>query len=444
MSSEGICRSAETRLEEAEERLLDMADGVSSSAEVVGTALDEESAEILYGGEIAPHSSLSSFLSLRIFRNGRLGGAGGTSAAPGKLLDMAISTARVGPRARFDFPGSTSSGELNLTDPGVETLGCGDLFEALKRLRREAGAVYPYSTLEGGITVRRMRVGIRNSRGLQASYRKALLEWDLQLLVPTSEGLVTFTSAGATCRPTELPGAELLRTLPDHGMLSRTRGAPSGSLPVVFAPEALSVLLQPVRVGVTGRAMLAGSSPLRNMRGGQAFSSALTLLDRPRMELAAGSAPFDAEGVPTRDKTLVDQGVFRGFVYDLATASLAGTESTGNAGRDYDTPPAPVVTNLEMKPGNLSMDELLGRADGGCLVCSFQGGNSDAATGDFTLDAGAAFTVSDGKPAARIRRLTVSGNSYRLLSRVGGLSKSRRLCGRDLLPYLSAEAVDCG
>jgi PmbA protein len=444
MSSDDFSRTVEGRLEDAEARLLEMADGVSSSAEVVGTALDEVSAEILYGGEIAPHSSLSSFLSLRLFRGGRLGGAAGTSAAPGKLLDMAISTARVGPEAGFEFPGSIRTEEIPLSDPRVEKLGCAELSEALKRLRGEAGAVYPYSTLEGTIAVRRMRVGIRNSRGLQASYRKTLLEWDLQLLVPTSEGLVTFTSAGATCRHADLPGCELMQTLPGSGLLARTTGAPSGSLPVVFAPEALSVLLQPIRVGVTGRAMLAGSSPLRNMGGGQAFSSAVTLLDRPRMELAAGSAPFDAEGVATRDKTLVDEGIFRGFVFDLATASTAGTESTGNAGRNYDSPPSPVVTNLEMKPGVLDMDGLLRRAEGGCLVSSFQGGNSDATTGDFTLDAGAAFSIRDGSPAERLRRLTVSGNAYSLLSRVSGLSESRRLCGRDILPYVSVESVDCG
>ena len=373
-----------------------------------------------------------------------MGGAGGTSAAPGKLLDMAISTARVGPKAGFRFPGSTTPAEVRILDPRVAELNCEGLSEAMERLRDRTARAYPYSSLEGSISVRRLRVGIHNSRGLKAEYRKALLEWDLQLLLPTSDGLVTFTSAAATCRHTSLPGASLLADVPEHGQLSETTGPVSGEVPVVFAPEALSVLLQPVRVGVSGRSLLAGSSPLRNMEGGQVFSPAVTLLDRPLMELGPGSAPFDAEGTETRDKVLFENGCFAGFVFDLATASLAGTESTGNAGREYDTPPYPVVTNLDMAAGELDMPHLLARADGGYLVCGFQGGNSDTVTGDFTLDAGAAFAVRDGGLDARLRRLTVSGNAYRLLSRVTGLSAERRLSGRDVLPYVSVEAVDCG
>jgi PmbA protein len=444
MSSEVFPPGPLDRLRGAEERLLEMADAVSASAEVVGTALDEESAEVLYGGEIAPHRTLSSFLSLRIFRSGRLGGAGGTSAAPGKLLDMAISTARVGPEADFSFPGSTRPAEVPILDPGVAGMGCPDLSDALDRLRRRTSKAYPYSTLEGSISVRRLRVGIRNSAGLSVDYIKAILEWDLQLLVPTSDGLVTFTSAAATGRPTDSPGASLLSDLPDPDLLSRASGPSGRRAPVVFAPEALSVLLQPVRVGVSGRSMLAGSSPLRNMEGGQVFSPEVTILDRPLMELGAGSAPFDAEGIETRDKPLFEEGRFRGFVFDLATAGMAGRGSTGNAGREYDTPPSPVVTNLEMAGGGLELPELMKMAEGGYLVCGFQGGNSDAVTGEFTLDAGAAFSLREGRPEARLRRLTLSGNSYRLLSRTTGLSKRRRLSGRDTLPYVCVEAVDCG
>jgi len=444
MSSESFPGGSVERLAGAEERLLEMADGVSASAEVVGTAVDEESVEVLYGGEIAPHRTLSSFLSLRIVRGGRVGGAGGTSASPGKLLDMAISTARVGPKAEFRFPGSTTSAAVQIRDPRVEEMGCAELAGAMERLRDRTAGAYPYSSLEGSISVRRLRVGIHNSRGLKAEYRKALLEWDLQLLVPTSDGLVTFTSAAATCRHTSLPGASLVADVPEHGQLSETTGPASGEVPVVFAPEAMSVLLQPVRVGVSGRSLLAGSSPLRNMEGGQVFSPAVTLLDRPLMELGAGSAPFDAEGIETRDKALFDGGLFGGFVFDLATAGMAGTESTGNAGREYDTPPYPVVTNLDMAAGELNIPDLLELADGGYMVCGFQGGNSDTVTGDFTLDAGAAFAVRDGNLDARLRRLTVSGNAYRLLSRVTGLSRQRRLSGRDVLPYVCVEAVDCG
>ncbi len=444
MSSETFPKDSLKRLEEAEGRLLEMADAVSASAEVVGTALDEESVEVLYGGDIAPHRTLSSFLSLRIFRGGRVGGAGGTSAAPGKLLDMAISTARVGSDAGFRFPGSTSPANVKILDPAVAGLGCSELSETLERLRGKTSEAFPYSTLEGSISVRRLRVGIHNSRGLQASYQKALLEWDLQLLIPTSDGLVTFTSAAATCRPTSLPGASILADIPGREQLSEAAGPVSGKAPVVFAPEALSVLLQPVRVGVSGRSMLAGSSPLINTKGKQVFSPAVTLADRPLLELGAGSAPFDAEGTETRDKLLFKNGVFKGFVFDLATAATAETETTGNAGREYDTPPSPVVTNLDMSAGDLDMDDLLQRADGGYLVCGFQGGNSDAVTGDFTLDAGASFAVREGRLAARLRRLTITGNSYRLLSRVTGLSAGRKLSGRDTLPYISVDGVDCG
>ena len=59
----------------------------------------------------------------------------------------------------------------------------------------------------------------------------------------------------------------------------------------------------------------------------------LTLVDDPFYPENPMQSPFDAEGVATYKKNLIENGVLKTLLYDLTTAKKAGKTTTGNSSK---------------------------------------------------------------------------------------------------------------
>jgi PmbA protein len=188
--------------------------------------------------------------------------------------------------------------------------------------------------------------------------------------------------------------------------------------------------------------MTGGSSPLNGRVGSAVVSREVSIADMPLLDCGGASAPFDAEGSATYDKPLFEKGVFRGFVFDLVTAREAGTTTTGNAGRNLDRRPEPVCTNLVMKPGRESLEEIISGMDSGIVVSDILSGEgSNASTGDFSFDSCNAFRVENGEVTGRIPGAHIRGNVYSVLSGVTMLERELTPAGSDLFPAVLAGGV---
>jgi PmbA protein len=79
----------------------------------------------------------------------------------------------------------------------------------------------------------------------------------------------------------------------------------------------------------------------------------------------------DYEGVPKRKVPLLEKGVARGATYDAFTAHKAGRRSTGHAAdpdRDYY---GPIATNMFMKGGDATVEDMIGATRRGLLLTRF-------------------------------------------------------------------------
>jgi predicted Zn-dependent protease len=148
-------------------------------------------------------------------------------------------------------------------------------------------------------------------------------------------------------------------------------------------PERLTVVLEPAAVstlvgflawiGFGGRQLLEGRSCLAGREGERVAAESVTIADDA---LAPGTLglPFDFEGVPRARVPLIERGVFRGGVYDLRTAKLAGTATTGHA-LPSPNPEGPLPLNLVMEPGEPSLEEMIASTERGLLVTRFHYSN---------------------------------------------------------------------
>jgi PmbA protein len=182
--------------------------------------------------------------------------------------------------------------------------------------------------------------------------------------------------------------------------------------PVLFVPEIARGLIGHFTAAIRGSSQYRQSSFLLNSVGQQVFPPGFSIAERPHIPKAAGSAPFDDEGVATRDRELVADGVLTGYILSSYSARKLGLETTGNAGGAH---------NLLVKPSLAGgMDALLPRLGTGLLVTELMGQGVNMVTGDYSRGA-AGFWVENGSLQYPVAEITVAGNLRDMLKGIAAV-----------------------
>ena len=170
--------------------------------------------------------------------------------------------------------------------------------------------------------------------------------------------------------------------------------------PVLFVPELARGLVGHFLSAIRGGAQYRQSSFLLGAAGEQVFPAFVAIHERPHLPRALGSAPFDAEGVATRDQDWVVGGVLHGYILDTYGARRLGLRTTGNAGGTH---------NLLVEPGADDFAGLLRRMGRGLVVTELLGQGVNGVTGDYSRGA-SGFWVEGGELAYPVHEVTIAGN----------------------------------
>ena len=191
----------------------------------------------------------------------------------------------------------------------------------------------------------------------------------------------------------------------------------TGSFPVLFDERISSSLIGHLMSAANGAAIARGSSWLKDSLGQQVLPEALSVIEDPHRPRISGSRPFDGEGLPTRRRTVVDNGVLTGWTLDLASARKLGLESTGNAARGIGGVPSPSTWNIALTQGEASREDLIAQMGTGLLVTSMIGSTINPNTGDYSRGA-SGFWVENGEIAYPVNECTIAGNLHDMLRRI--------------------------
>src|SRR5690606_32082781 len=170
--------------------------------------------------------------------------------------------------------------------------------------------------------------------------------------------------------------------------------------PVLFVPEIARGLFGHFLGAIRGGSQYRRASFLLDAAGQRIFPSWMRISERPHIPKALGSAPFDSEGVATRDRQLIDNGVLTGYVLSTYSARKLGLKTTGNAGG---------VHNLIVAPGQDDFDALVRKMGRGLVVTELMGQGVNGVTGDYSRGA-AGFWVENGQIAYPVHEITIAGN----------------------------------
>ena len=203
------------------------------------------------------------------------------------------------------------------------------------------------------------------------------------------------------------------RAVARHG----ARKPKTGAYPVVFDERIASGLIGQLLQAVNGSMIARGSSWLRDAVGEQVLPKGLTVLEDPHRLRSPASRLFDAEGLATAPRKIVDDGILTGWTLDLATARKLGMESTANAARNTSAPPSPSLTNVSLTQGTATRAALLQEMGTGLLITSMIGSTINPNTGDYSRGA-SGFWVENGEIAYPVNECTVAGNLRDMLMRI--------------------------
>ena len=206
---------------------------------------------------------------------------------------------------------------------------------------------------------------------------------------------------------------------------------PTAKVPVVLDTFAGMTFLGVLSGALSAEAVLKGRSLFANRIGERLGSDLFTLVDDGRVLEGPGAAPFDDEGVPARRTELFTDGVLNGYLHNTYTATRMGDgeRSTGNAQRgSYRGAPGVGTTNFFLEAGDVPVDELYRRAEGGVLIQDVSGAHSGAnpISGEFSVGATGLRILPGGELGEPLREMTIASTLPDMLAGVTGVGDDLR------------------
>jgi PmbA protein len=182
--------------------------------------------------------------------------------------------------------------------------------------------------------------------------------------------------------------------------------------PVLFVPEIARGLIGHFTAAIRGSSQYRQSSFLLNAAGEQVFPAGFSIAERPHIPKAMGSAPFDEEGVETRDRELIADGILTGYILSSYSARKLGLPTTGNAGGAHNLLVAPTLAG--------GKEAMLARLGTGLWVTELMGQGVNMVTGDYSRGA-AGFWVENGAVQYPVAEITIAGNLRDMLKGIAAV-----------------------
>jgi PmbA protein len=183
----------------------------------------------------------------------------------------------------------------------------------------------------------------------------------------------------------------------------------SAEMPIIFEPRVARGLLGNLASAINGVSVALGTSFLKDQMGKQIFGEGINIIDNPLVNRGLNSKPFDGETIPTRKKTVIEDGVLKSWLLDIKSANQLGLVTTGNASRGLGSAPSPSPTNFYLEAGKESPEVLIKSIKNGIFVTEMLGQGGNIINGEFSQGI-AGFMIENGELAYPISEITIASN----------------------------------
>ncbi len=214
--------------------------------------------------------------------------------------------------------------------------------------------------------------------------------------------------------------------------------------PIILTPKGtLQLILRPIASAINGETFQYKRSFLVDKRNQVIGSEYLNIDDKGIVDGAVGSAIFDGEGVPCKNKKVFESGEFleTGLLHNSYTAGKEGVESTGNASRSsYSSIPSISTTNFIMQNGEMSIEEIREDVKEGILF-DYTGDSPNISTGDFSGLILHGNLIVNGEIKDPLNETMVGINLLDLFKNIDAVSREFKIYGSLQAPYVRVKDV---
>lgn len=374
-------------------------------------------------------------LGLRVLTGGRPGYAYGTDLADAGVVELAGRAAGAaevtGEDEHAGLPEECGAADVEgLADPDLAGWATERKVALAIEAEKAARAREGVSQVEDTVYADSVEtVALVNSGGFSASF-DATSAWAYASAF-AGEGADLMTGMGlglgrgpGSIDPEAVGGEAAERALALRG----ARQPESRRCPVVLDAFVAASFIGFIGSMLSADAVQRGRSLFAGREGEEVAASVFDLADDGIDPGGPASAPFDGEGVARRRTPLIEDGRIATYIFDARTARKAGRTSTGGASRrSYRTPPSVGTSNLVVRSGQETFDELVARAGEGLYVTDVAGLHSgvNPVSGTFSVGATGRL-ISGGQLGEAVREITIASDLVGMLKSVLAVGSESR------------------
>lgn len=365
-------------------------------------------------------------LSFRLFVEGKMARASSSDLSKEtleKLVVNAIDRAKLSSADPFSgLPEKESLNvdveKLGIWDPAILELSPEKKISAAKktericlsdkRVKKSFGA--SFGTYSGVIY-------LANSNGFSGSYRRTACSSGVYLQSGDEPNLFDEGWGDSSCLLANLESPEEIAKKAIHRVtrLIGARKIETQNVPVVFESPMTAGLLNFLYSCINGNNVYLKQSFLEGKLGEKIGNDLVTIIDDGLIPGAAGTKPFDGEGVPVRKTVVIEKGVLKNYLMDTYSGRKLRMKSTGNSSGP---------NNFYLAAGTSTPEEIIKSVEKGLSLTGTIGFGMVPTTGDISRGAFGIW-IEKGELAYPVAEITISGNLAQMLKNV-------ELVGNDL------------
>lgn len=309
------------------------------------------------------------------------------------------------------------------------------MYDFLKKFKEMASKAYPKAnTFQIILTFEAVEKYFANSNGVDFKESKGIYEFSCVFAARDGEKTSSFNYTDFSLKKLEKDLLDcgtiaiLLKQSEEQLNTSSIEGKFIGD--VVITPDCLnSIIMYYLDTYLSDRALISGTSILKDKLNEQVANSNLTLYSNPVSKEISDGYFVTADGFEAENVTIINKGVLNSFLLTNYGAKKTGLERAKNDARGHI-----------IEAGDKSLDEIIKGIDRGILLTRYSGGNPSS-NGDFSGVAKNSYYIEAGEIKYPISETMISGNLYDLFMNIKDISMERIDFGGAILPWLCSSGV---
>ncbi len=187
---------------------------------------------------------------------------------------------------------------------------------------------------------------------------------------------------------------------------------PSGNYPVIFTAELARGLWSHMLSALKGAALYQRASFLLDKKDQLILPEFVQIEEDPFILKGFGSGNYDSDGVATKKRDIVVDGVLKNYFLSGYSARRLGLQTTGNAGG---------IHNIIVQSSDISLQDMMQQLGSGLLLTEVMGQGVNTVTGNYSRGA-SGFWFENGEIQFFAQELTIAGNLEQMLKNIVAIS----------------------